>query len=64
MKKEVCNRDCFNCIYKDCIVDGVLPGESKEIRLRDEKFTGHQYIPMAVHERRRIKAKDYRHAGL
>jgi len=31
----VCNRDCFNCPYEDCIVDGMTLEEYAESRQRE-----------------------------
>lgn len=33
----LCNRDCFNCLYRDCIVDGIFADEEKSSRWRDER---------------------------
>ena len=32
---NVCNRDCFNCPFPDCIVDGVNAQEYRAARERD-----------------------------
>lgn len=32
-----CNRDCFNCHYPDCIVDGIFADEEKQSSWRDER---------------------------
>ena len=37
MAKE-CNRDCFHCIYEDCIVDTATAKEKAEIRERDNRY--------------------------
>ena len=33
-----CNRDCFNCIFEDCIVNELLPEDLKEINQRDREI--------------------------
>lgn len=33
----VCNYDCFNCIYDDCIVEGVTDKEREEMKERDNE---------------------------
>ena len=33
-----CNRDCFNCIYDDCIIETASSKERKEIKMRDESY--------------------------
>lgn len=33
-----CNRDCFNCIYDDCVVEELSDDERKEIRERDNRY--------------------------
>lgn len=37
MARAKCNRDCFNCVYDDCIVDIASSAERKEIRERDNR---------------------------
>lgn len=32
---SVCNRDCFNCIYPDCIANDVTAEEREDIRRRE-----------------------------
>lgn len=32
-----CNKDCFNCLYSDCIVDGVFADEEEQSSWRDER---------------------------
>lgn len=32
-----CNRDCFNCIYKDCYANEVTSEETREQDLRDRE---------------------------
>lgn len=34
----MCNRDCFNCLFEDCIFDGILPQERQEIAQRDREI--------------------------
>ena len=38
MKKRTCDRDCFNCKYKDCIIsaDSITVDERKVINDRDK----------------------------
>lgn len=38
MNKMVCNRDCFDCIYADCVQDIMTPEERQEINDRDAKY--------------------------
>ena len=33
-----CNRDCFNCLYPDCVVDELLPEDLNEIAQRDKEI--------------------------
>ena len=33
----LCNKDCFNCLYSDCIVDGIFSDEEKQSSWRDER---------------------------
>lgn len=33
-----CNRDCFNCMLRDCSVDTLSSEERKEIRERDNRY--------------------------
>ena len=33
-----CDRDCFNCKFSDCIVNGILSEDRKEIRERDKRY--------------------------
>lgn len=45
-KKKPCNEDCFNCIFKDCILDGlgrapkaaVPEGELTKNQIRGRKY--------------------------
>lgn len=37
MKK--CNRDCFNCIYEDCIINTITKEEREESEKRDINYT-------------------------
>jgi hypothetical protein len=46
----VCNRDCFNCQYEDCIVDDMTLAEYAESRKRE--LTMHK-----TPEQKRIAAK-------
>lgn len=32
---NLCNRDCFNCKYDDCVVDNISSVERIEINTRD-----------------------------
>ena len=65
MKKEVknmakkasipiCNADCFNCIYPDCITD-VLPKERERKRLY---YQNHKEQKKAYDKERRRKIKE------
>ena len=36
--KPVCNRDCFNCIYEDCIDDSMDSDEMRQATDRDRMF--------------------------
>lgn len=37
--KMKCNRDCFHCIYSDCIVNNMTESEREASRERDKKFS-------------------------
>lgn len=37
MDSVLCNKDCFNCVYSDCIVDGIFAEEEKQASWRDER---------------------------
>ena len=37
MATVLCNRDCLNCLYSDCIVDGISADEEKQSGWRDER---------------------------
>ena len=44
---EKCNRDCFNCIYDDCIVHTASKEERQEIAERNKRNMGYgiSHIP-------------------
>ena len=44
-KPKTCNRDCFNCIYDDCMMDDISKGETAEIHRRDEFMKGFGHFP-------------------
>lgn len=33
-----CNRNCFTCIFEDCIVDELMPEDLEEINQRDREI--------------------------
>lgn len=37
MKKEICNYDCFNCIYDDCINDSLSYNDYKQSKALDKE---------------------------
>lgn len=54
-----CNRDCFNCVFDDCVVNDsdISSEERKAIRERDKIFTGYGSVfkarpKKAIHKRR------------
>lgn len=54
-----CNRDCFNCVHTDCIVDGITAEERQEIKERDlHNMIG--ALPKCVANQRPTRAK-HRH---
>lgn len=48
----VCNRDCFDCVYADCVQDELSDEDRQEIRNRDIKYG-------LVDERRSTRANAY-----
>lgn len=34
-----CKRDCFNCLFEDCIVDSMSSEERHQEKERDQKFS-------------------------
>lgn len=40
---KICNEDCFNCIYPDCINDGYISGEAAQSRAIDKEIRGNHY---------------------
>ena len=49
--KEKCNRDCFNCIYEDCITDTITKEERREISERNKR----NISPAKVHISRKTR---------
>lgn len=41
-----CNRDCFNCIFDDCIMENITSEEREEAKERDKNYAnfGHVYF--------------------
>ena len=37
MKKEICNYDCFNCVYDDCINDSLTYNDYKQSKALDKE---------------------------
>lgn len=37
-KQPVCDRDCFNCVYEDCIDNGMDSDELRQSVVRDRTF--------------------------
>jgi hypothetical protein len=37
-KQPVCDRDCFNCVYADCIDNGMDSDELRQSAVRDRAF--------------------------
>lgn len=37
MKNTICNEDCFNCIYDDCILPEVVSGSRKKEKLKIDR---------------------------
>ena len=56
--KTSCNRDCFNCLFDDCIMNDVSSEERKAMNLRDMNFTNFGSIIPARAQRSR-KRKSY-----
>lgn len=56
--KLSCNHDCFNCLYDDCIMNGISSEERKAINMRDMNFTNFGSIIQARAQRSR-KRKSY-----
>ena len=38
MIEAVCNRDCFNCPYEDCVVDELTMADRRELKEIDAEF--------------------------
>lgn len=38
-KLKTCNRDCFKCIYDDCIMNDISSAERKATNQRDINYT-------------------------
>ena len=53
-----CNRDCFNCKFDDCVVNGITSEERSEIRERDKKIVDYGHVLKAI-PNRAIKRKKY-----
>lgn len=53
MKK--CNRDCFNCIYDDCVIGTLSSKERKEIKERDKSIMSYGSVVKARPINRRQK---------
>ena len=55
-----CNRDCFNCVYDDCIMDTATKEERAEITERDKRYYNASdawYIIKAKPSRSRYKGR-------
>ena len=35
---ETCNRDCFNCVFEDCVIDGVSAEDYDYARMVEREF--------------------------
>lgn len=54
---RICNRDCLNCLYLDCEVDGITLDECQEISERDNNLKLLN-SPASIKERqRKLKTK-------
>lgn len=49
---EICNRDCFNCPYDDCIADEYTLSEAREMQERDKE---HAYYEKSDKEKKRFE---------
>jgi hypothetical protein len=47
MEKKTCDKDCFNCKYDDCIIDGVFSEEREDISYRDKCALVTGILPLA-----------------
>lgn len=47
-----CNRDCFHCIFEDCIEDGIDSSERRSINKRDTE--NQSILPDAVLRQHRV----------
>lgn len=51
MKKPVCNLDCFNCIYDDCINEGDLSDSKLSAELDREANQDGEVTPLQRYQR-------------
>ena len=63
----MCDRNCFNCVYEDCIVDDVTKEEDAEQKLLDDyarrQLNGYKNAFRYNHSEKRQKAqKRYNHS--
>ena len=63
----MCDRNCFNCVYEDCIVDDVTKEEDAEQKLLDDyarrQLNGYKNTFRYNHSEKRQKAqKRYNHS--
>ena len=56
MSKPMCQEDCFNCIFEDCIVNTITSKDRKEITERDKRY----YNTGNVSLKARPRKKKYR----
>lgn len=49
-KKIKCNRDCFNCIYDDCVVD--FPTYSEKSLYKNRSFAAQEYQKLYAKKKR------------
>lgn len=49
-----CNRDCFNCVFDDCIIDKMTKEEREEAKERDKNYAN---FGLVYHSRKPRKAK-------
>ena len=55
-----CNRDCFNCVFEDCVIDGVSAEDYDYARMVEREFV----FPKTQEEKKlAAKQKAYREAN-